>query len=106
VPCFIRFASYDTSKRIGHVYPVAVVGGVAVPVDAVWNRFDDEESPTYFENHLPAVFANDATMVAAVKNSQPDNPYIGAIRGFQTWKNWQKAVAAFLGGWIVLKIVQ
>lgn len=107
VPCFIRFSSYDESKQIGHVYPVAVLDGVAVPVDAVWHRFDDEKRPTYFENHLPGVFAQDAEMLRAVKTSKPNNSAIGNIDcWWHRLKDWQKALAVCIGSAVAYKIIE
>ena len=101
IPCFIRFASYTSTKQIGHVYPVAVVDGEAMPVDAVWHRFNGEERPTYFENHLPAVFADDPQMRRAVKNSVPHQHAIGSVTALPVL---QKSLLAFLAGWLVYKI--
>lgn len=106
VPCFIRFASYDPNRRIGHVYPVAVVNGEAVPVDAVWHLYNSEKEPTYFENHLPAAFAKDAEMLRAVRTSRPNSAAIGAIRGaWSNLKQWQKLAAVVIGGWLTYKLV-
>lgn len=105
IPCFIRFASYDTSKQIGHVYPVAVVGGRPVVVDAVWHRFNDEKKPTHFENHLPAVFANDKQMRHIVATAAARPSAIGSIQsGWQGLSKRQKALAAIVGSLVLYRL--
>lgn len=71
VPCFIRFASYEKGKRIQHVYPVAILGRRAVPIDAVWHRFDSEKKPTYYEDYLPAVWSDDPALKEVMTEATP-----------------------------------
>jgi len=105
IPCFVRFSSYEKDRNIGHVYPVAVIAGQPVAVDAVWHRFDDEKPPTYFENHLPRVFAKDASMHRVITYSKPNTSAISGITtGWHQLASWQKAIALFAGGWTIYKI--
>lgn len=48
IPYIIRFTSYiKGSKRVTHVYPVAILNGKEVILDAVWYAFDSQKSYTY-----------------------------------------------------------
>lgn len=102
IPCFIRFASYTAGKQIGHVYPLAVVDGMPVAVDAVWHRFDDEERSTYYENHLPAVFAGDPGLQRLAKTSAPNKH--ASIGNVDVLPAVQKAMLFWLAGWLTYKI--
>lgn len=107
IPGFVRFTSYDSSQALGHVYPVAILDGQCIPVDAVWHKFGDEKPPTYFENYLPEMYSKDAEMLRAVRTSRP---HVSAIGNIDTWwnklKNWQKAVAVCIGSAIAFKIIE
>lgn len=56
IPSVIRFASYDKSKEIGHVYNVAILGGRAVPIDACIDTFDAQEKAKKITDKFPKVF--------------------------------------------------
>ena len=44
----VRFATYDpSSKVVSHVYPVAVIGGREIILDAVWHEFNNQKEPAY-----------------------------------------------------------
>lgn len=49
IPYIIRFVSFDKSKTPSHVYPIAVLNGKQVILDAVYQWFDAEKPFTY--NH-------------------------------------------------------
>lgn len=53
VPHFLRFASYIPSKRIQHVYVVALLDGREVILDTVHSQFDDEVSYTHKKDKKP-----------------------------------------------------
>ncbi|RMG89341.1 MAG: hypothetical protein D6706_21510 [Chloroflexi bacterium] len=68
IPCIIRFASYNRNKRIQHVYPVAVLKDRQVPVDAVWDYFDDEENATKIEDRMPKAWQDSINGIPAGVN--------------------------------------
>lgn len=81
IPCYIRFASYASDGQIGHVYPVAIVGGEAVPVDAVYKHFDREAKATKIKDKFPVVWdTQPVRKVAAAHRKEPK--YHGGIFGF------------------------
>jgi hypothetical protein len=43
---FVRFSNTETrnSRRVNHVYPVAVIDGTEIIIDAVWHSFDSEKA--------------------------------------------------------------
>jgi len=47
LPYLIRFVSYDDSKTPSHVYPVAILDGKEVILDAVYWGFDREDRYSY-----------------------------------------------------------
>ena len=53
IPHKIRFTSYVESGRIQHVYPVAILGGKEVILDAVYEYFDEEVPYTHKEDRKP-----------------------------------------------------
>lgn len=52
LPCYIEFASY-TGGNVGHVYPVAVLDGQPVYLDAVYEEFDQIEPAVYTRQEYP-----------------------------------------------------
>lgn len=46
----IRFVSFDKSKTPSHVYPIAVLNGKKVIMDAVYTWFDAEKPYTYHQD--------------------------------------------------------
>jgi transglutaminase-like putative cysteine protease len=99
VPCFIRFASYEKSKNIGHVYPVAILDGRAVPVDAVFEHFDGEEKATYVKDYFPAI--SDLEEMRAISR-ESRKAAIGGITRFAV-PRW---VRVTLGGLFVYQAFQ
>lgn len=51
IPYKIRFASYDGSKRVTHVYTVAKADGQDVIIDCVYWIFNSQVAYTYFEDY-------------------------------------------------------
>lgn len=53
IPHFLRFASYIPSKRIQHVYVVALLNGQEVILDTVYEKFDEEVEYTWKKDKKP-----------------------------------------------------
>ncbi len=48
IPWICRFATYSpTSKYVTHVYPVALIAGKEIIIDAVWDYFNEQKEPKY-----------------------------------------------------------
>lgn len=69
VKCKIRFASYNPEKEVQHVYPVAILAGEEIPIDAVISTFDDEETATKTIDKMPKI-----REIAGVGNAQKATP--------------------------------
>lgn len=74
VPCFLRFASYDPDKEVRHVYPVAVIDGQEVIVDAVYHKFDQEERYTFHLDRRSKVFNQMARIIEVAGISTGASP--------------------------------
>lgn len=53
IPHFLRFASYIPSKRIQHVYVVALLNGKEVILDTVYEHFDQEVEYSWKKDQKP-----------------------------------------------------
>ncbi|MEO1260552.1 MAG: hypothetical protein AAFZ15_17275 [Bacteroidota bacterium] len=93
LPVFIRFSSYERDRRIGHVYPMVVIGNEAIPVDAVFEYFDAEEKPTYYKDYYPAVYRT-AELKSIARQSHPA-VLAGIVEGMPQWMKGMFAGLSF-----------
>lgn len=76
-----RFASYDNSRNVEHVFVVVKLKGSEIWIDPVLNYFDDRLQPTYFKDKSTMALvsisgigaANQATTVTVDKDSAESN---------------------------------
>lgn len=76
IPHFLRFASYIPSKRIQHVYVVALLDGKEVILDTVYNRFDEEVEYTWKQDKKPERMTKIVEIAGLPANIQlPERPW-------------------------------
>lgn len=76
IPHFLRFASYIPSKRIQHVYVVALLDGEEVILDTVYNRFDEEVEYTWKQDKKPERMTKIVEIAGLPENIQlPERPW-------------------------------
>lgn len=98
IPCFIRFVSYWDDKavvfeksrgnqvdygQIGHVYPVAVLGGQTVVLDAVHTQFDSEVRPVRVVDKFPEVYSD--TQIRRLAKEAKQHAIGSAASGDPQW---------------------
>ena len=66
IPYIVRYASYEKSKSISHVYPVALYNGQEIIMDAVHTTFNEEVKYTYKKD-----FMSDISRLSGLNNTVP-----------------------------------
>lgn len=76
IPHFLRFASYIPSKRIQHVYVVALLDGKEVILDTVYDMFDKEVEYTWKQDKKPERMTKIVEIAGLPANIQlPERPW-------------------------------
>ncbi len=76
VPHIIRYVGYGLSKRLVHVYPVAIINGKELPLDVVWKKqeggpFGKEKRFTYKKDYkVQGLYKLGTTKVQAVNKKE------------------------------------
>ena len=76
IPHVLRFASYVKSKRIQHVYVVALIDGQEVPIDTVYEKFGQEVDYTWKTDKKPDSMTKIVEIAGIPANTRlPERPW-------------------------------
>ena len=76
IPHVLRFASYVKSKRIQHVYVVAMIDGQEVPIDTVYEKFGQEVDYTWKTDKKPERMTKIVEIAGIPANTRlPERPW-------------------------------